>query len=207
MSVSPGTIFVLNSVALLAFPAIGTWLRLSQSQFEWWAAPAMHDTSSVVGASARYGLVALAVGTTVSWYAPCGSFLCRWPQPRSKAARRRSNGRGSSSFSASQPWRTPMCYRSAYLQISKPSGKDDADLHVVLDWSEPVTGSAAQGWSPSPAARRNVVDHGGGCQLACHSRRVDQDLRNVGRPESSAGAGYAKLSWPARAEVPRVSSP
>jgi len=65
MSVSLGTIFVLNSVALLTFPAIGTWLKLSQGQFGLWAALAIHDTSSVVGASAKYGLVALAVGTTV----------------------------------------------------------------------------------------------------------------------------------------------
>jgi len=65
MSVSLGTIFVLNSVALLTFPAIGLWLKLSQSQFGLWAALAIHDTSSVVGASAKYGAVALAVGTTV----------------------------------------------------------------------------------------------------------------------------------------------
>ncbi len=65
MSVSLGTIFVLNSVALLTFPAIGTWMKLSQSQFGLWAALAIHDTSSVVGAAAKYGAVALAVGTTV----------------------------------------------------------------------------------------------------------------------------------------------
>src|SRR5271167_57678 len=65
MSVSLGTIFVLNSIALLTFPAIGLWLKLSQSQFGLWAALAIHDTSSVVGASAKYGAVALAVGTTV----------------------------------------------------------------------------------------------------------------------------------------------
>jgi uncharacterized integral membrane protein (TIGR00698 family) len=65
MSVSLGTIFVLNSVALLTFPAIGLWLKLSQSQFGLWAALAIHDTSSVVGASAKYGAAALAVGTTV----------------------------------------------------------------------------------------------------------------------------------------------
>jgi uncharacterized integral membrane protein (TIGR00698 family) len=65
MSVSLGTIFMLNSVALLTFPAIGTALKLSQSQFGLWAALAIHDTSSVVGASAKYGLQALAVGTTV----------------------------------------------------------------------------------------------------------------------------------------------
>jgi len=65
MSVSLGTVFVLNSIALLTFPSIGLWLKLSQTQFGLWAALAIHDTSSVVGASAKYGAVALAVGTTV----------------------------------------------------------------------------------------------------------------------------------------------
>src|SRR6202012_4250484 len=65
MSVSLGTIFVLNSIALLTFPSIGLWLKLSQTQFGLWAALAIHDTSSVVGASAKYGAIALAVGTTV----------------------------------------------------------------------------------------------------------------------------------------------
>ena len=65
MSVSLGTIFMLNSVALLTFPSIGTALKLSQTQFGLWAALAIHDTSSVVGACAKYDLPALAVGTTV----------------------------------------------------------------------------------------------------------------------------------------------
>jgi uncharacterized integral membrane protein (TIGR00698 family) len=65
IAVSLGTVFVLNSVALLAFPAIGTALHMTQTQFGLWAALAIHDTSSVVGASAKYGAVALAVGTTV----------------------------------------------------------------------------------------------------------------------------------------------
>jgi uncharacterized integral membrane protein (TIGR00698 family) len=65
MSVSLGTIFLLNSVALLTFPAIGAALKLSQTQFGLWAALAIHDTSSVVGACAKYGLPALAIGTTV----------------------------------------------------------------------------------------------------------------------------------------------
>lgn len=64
-AVSLGTIFILNSVALLIFPALGWALHLSQSQFGLWSALAIHDTSSVVGATARYGAVALAVGTTV----------------------------------------------------------------------------------------------------------------------------------------------
>ncbi len=65
ISVSMGTVFVLNSVALLLFPAIGHALHLSQNQFGLWSALAIHDTSSVVGAAARYGNQALAVGTTV----------------------------------------------------------------------------------------------------------------------------------------------
>src|SRR5262249_28850393 len=59
MAVSLGTVFVLNSVALLIFPAIGAALKLTQRQFGLWAALAIHDTSSVVGAAAKYGAVAL----------------------------------------------------------------------------------------------------------------------------------------------------
>ncbi|MGZ4837869.1 MAG: YeiH family protein [Terriglobales bacterium] len=65
MSVALGTVFILNSIALLIFPAIGSSLHLTQSQFGLWAALAIHDTSSVVGAGAKYGVVALAVATTV----------------------------------------------------------------------------------------------------------------------------------------------
>jgi uncharacterized integral membrane protein (TIGR00698 family) len=65
IAVSLGTVFVLNAIALLTFPAIGTALHLTQSQFGLWAALAIHDISSVVGATAKYGAVALTVGTTV----------------------------------------------------------------------------------------------------------------------------------------------
>jgi uncharacterized integral membrane protein (TIGR00698 family) len=65
MSVSLGTVFVLNSVALLLFPLIGHLVHFTQTQFGLWAALAIHDTSSVVGAGAKYGPTALAVGTTV----------------------------------------------------------------------------------------------------------------------------------------------
>jgi uncharacterized integral membrane protein (TIGR00698 family) len=65
IAVSLGTIFILNSVALLLFPFIGTKLHLSQTQFGLWSALAIHDTSSVVGAAAKFGALALAVGTTV----------------------------------------------------------------------------------------------------------------------------------------------
>ncbi len=65
MSVALGTVFILNSVALLIFPTIGQWLNLSQQQFGLWCAIAIHDTSSVVGASAKYGHDALQIATTI----------------------------------------------------------------------------------------------------------------------------------------------
>jgi len=64
-AVSLGTIFILNSIALLIFPLLGWALHLSQQQFGLWSALAIHDTSSVVGATSRYGPEALTVGTTV----------------------------------------------------------------------------------------------------------------------------------------------
>jgi len=65
MAVSLGAVFILNSIALFLFPLIGVALHMTQNQFGLWAALAIHDTSSVVGATAKYGSAALAVGTTV----------------------------------------------------------------------------------------------------------------------------------------------
>ena len=65
ISVSLATVFILNSIALLIFPPIGNWFHLSQSQFGMWAAIAIHDTSSVVGAAHKFGAQALQIATTV----------------------------------------------------------------------------------------------------------------------------------------------
>lgn len=65
MSISLGTVFILNSIALLLFPIIGHLLNMSEHQFGLWAAVAIHDTSSVVGAASKYGDEALQVATTV----------------------------------------------------------------------------------------------------------------------------------------------
>jgi uncharacterized integral membrane protein (TIGR00698 family) len=65
IAVSLGTVFVLNSVALFLFPWIGGMLHLTQPQFGLWAALAIHDTSSVVGAASKFGAAALAIATTV----------------------------------------------------------------------------------------------------------------------------------------------
>lgn len=79
-SVSLGTIFILNSIALFIFPIIGHALGLSENQFGVWAAIAIHDTSSVVGAATKYGSEALAIATTVKlaralWIAPIALFF------------------------------------------------------------------------------------------------------------------------------------
>ncbi len=86
ISISMGTVFLLNSIALLLFPAIGWSLHLTQNQFGLWAALAIHDTSSVVGAASRFGNQALAVGTTVKlaralWIVPV-SFLTAFAMGR-----------------------------------------------------------------------------------------------------------------------------
>jgi uncharacterized integral membrane protein (TIGR00698 family) len=65
ISIALGVIFILNSIALFAFPYIGHQLDLSQNDFGLWCAIAIHDTSSVVGAANKYGAEALQVATTV----------------------------------------------------------------------------------------------------------------------------------------------
>lgn len=79
MSVSLATIFVLNAVALFIFPVMGHWFNLSQTQFGMWAAIAIHDTSSVVGAASTFGEEALKIATTVKltralWIIPLSIF-------------------------------------------------------------------------------------------------------------------------------------
>lgn len=76
MTVALGVVFILNAVALFIFPVIGDFIGMSMKQFGMWAAIAIHDTSSVVGAGAAYdhthadliatqGVSALEVATTI----------------------------------------------------------------------------------------------------------------------------------------------
>lgn len=65
MSVSIGTVFLLNAVGLIIFPILGHRFALTEPAFGLWSALAIHDTSSVVGAAAQYGTLALAIATTV----------------------------------------------------------------------------------------------------------------------------------------------
>lgn len=63
-SIALAVVFVLNAVALVLFPVIGHLAGMSQTLFGRWAALAIHDTSSVVGAGLAYGSIALTVATT-----------------------------------------------------------------------------------------------------------------------------------------------
>lgn len=80
--VALATVFTLNSAALLLFPLLGHLLGMGQRQFGLWSALAIHDTSSVVGAGAAYGSLALAIGTTVKltralWIMP-SALIAAW---------------------------------------------------------------------------------------------------------------------------------
>ena len=73
-------VFALNAIALLIFPYIGHYFHMDQTSFGNWAAIAIHDTSSVVGAGAIYGQKALEVATTVKliralWIIPLSFFI------------------------------------------------------------------------------------------------------------------------------------
>lgn len=83
MSVALGTVFLLNAAGLFLFPPLGHALGLDQDQFGVWAGTAVHDVSSVVGATAAYGDHALHVGTAVKlsrtlWIVPLALGASRW---------------------------------------------------------------------------------------------------------------------------------
>ena len=102
VSVSLGTVFLLNSAALLLFPPIGHLLQLSESSFGLWAAVAIHDTSSVVGAALAYGPQALTLATTVKlaralWIIPLALGIALLRARREQKA-------GSGSAPIKRPW-------------------------------------------------------------------------------------------------------
>jgi len=87
ISIAIGIIFLLNSIAMFVFPAIGHLLNLTQKQFGLWSAIAIHDTSSVVGATLIYGDEALRIATTVKlsrtlWIIPLSVFFIFFSQTK-----------------------------------------------------------------------------------------------------------------------------
>ena len=90
-SVALAVVFLLNAVALVVFPAVGRFAALTPQQFGLWSALAIHDTSSVVGASMQFGAESLAVGTTVKlaralWIIPLTLVLARFWRRESAAS-------------------------------------------------------------------------------------------------------------------------
>ena len=82
-SVALATVFLLNAIALFIFPPIGHALGLDDGQFGLWAALAIHDTSSVVGAAVAWGGAAVPIATTVKlaralWIVPLTLAVAWW---------------------------------------------------------------------------------------------------------------------------------
>ena len=125
MTVALGTVFVLNGVALYLFPVVGRALDLSQGQFAVWAAVAIHDTSSVVGAAATYGQEALDQATVLK--------LARalWIVPLTLAASVLS---GSRSTGAEQSGRAPIpWFIGAFLLAAVIRSATSPSIHLWLD--------------------------------------------------------------------------
>jgi hypothetical protein len=150
IAVSLGTVFVLNSVALLTFPAIGTALHMTQSQFGLWAALAIHDVSSVVGATAKYGAVALTVGTTVKL------------ADRTGFGRNRSGKQEQGAHSMAMVYSLLLsrgCFQylrplfPARLSSAQASWKHRPDRHALSDWNGTL-------YEDSPRCRRSTVPSG-----------------------------------------------
>ena len=115
-SVSLGTIFILNSIALFIFPIIGHALGLTEHQFGIWAAIAIHDTSSVVGAGAKYGNEALQIATTVKlaralWIIPVAFGFAFLYRPKS----------GETNFKEMIPWFIFFFLLAALLRTYAPA--------------------------------------------------------------------------------------
>lgn len=104
MAVSLGVIFILNAIALFIFPPLGHFFGLSQTQFGTWAAIAIHDTSSVVGAGEAYGAEACEIATLIKctralWIIPL-AFFTMWYYGRKQRKAGGEGGKGKVSI----PW-------------------------------------------------------------------------------------------------------
>ena len=58
-------VFLLNALAVIFFPIAGDFFNLSEQEFGAWAALAIHDTASVIGAASMMGEEAIEVAATL----------------------------------------------------------------------------------------------------------------------------------------------
>lgn len=119
MSVSLITVFVLNAVALFIFPPLGHLLGMDQAHFGLWSAIAIHDTSSVVGAAAKYGEQALDIATTVKlvralWIVPIALGIAIISRRGKKGVK--------------IPWFIPAFLAAAAIHTLLPSGEAAFDV-------------------------------------------------------------------------------
>lgn len=131
MSVSLAIVFLLNGVALYVFPPIGHLLELTQSQFALWAAIAIHDTSSVVGAASAYGKEALEMATVLKltralWIVPLALGAAWWKRRQS----------GDSEVRVAWPWFIALFVLASAVRAFFPQGAPVYDV---------VTAAARQG--------------------------------------------------------------
>lgn len=138
IALATAIVFLLNAVALLIFPPLGHLLGLDQTQFGIWAALAIHDTSSVVGATMQYGETALEIGTTIKlaralWIIPVSLFLA-WLVRRDAPAAESEKHR----FKLRVPWFIPGFILAAALITAVPTLKgtglvlQDISKHLML---------------------------------------------------------------------------
>lgn len=107
MAVAMGVVFILNAVALFIFPPMGHFFGMSQAQFGTWAAIAIHDTSSVVGAGAAYGPEACELATLIKctralWIIPLALFTMWFYRDKSKGVN--ADGTSAKKGKISVPW-------------------------------------------------------------------------------------------------------
>lgn len=130
MAVSLGVIFILNAIALFIFPPLGHLFGLDQTQFGTWAAIAIHDTSSVVGAGEAYGSEACEIATLIKctralWIIPL-AFFTGWYFSRGK---KNSEGKGKMSI----PWFILLFVVAMVINTYTPSAWQPA-LSPVYTW-------------------------------------------------------------------------
>ena len=109
ISISLATVFILNAVALFIFPPIGHAFSLTQHQFGLWSALAIHDTSSVVGASLQYGSEALQIATTVKlaralWIIPVSFIVAFFMGRANKNQENKENKDNKDNKKMKKPW-------------------------------------------------------------------------------------------------------
>jgi uncharacterized integral membrane protein (TIGR00698 family) len=137
MSVSLGTIFILNSIALFIFPPIGHALAMTQQQFGIWSAIAIHDTSSVVGAAARFGQDALRIATTVKltralWIVPLTLVTATFRNRLSGAPAPVGQTAGGGAGASPVPWFIGFYVIASVLRTYAPLPPSLFDVMVML---------------------------------------------------------------------------